>query len=300
MNNQAYMLFGPTASGKTALAIDLAKHLNAVIINADSRQVYTDLPILTAMPTEEEFAAAPHKLFNFKSPMESFSAGDYAIAAKQAAEEVIAEGKTPFFVGGTGFYLRVLEEGLSPMPDVDKKTFDTYNKRLEKEGVDALYSELCEADPEWAGLIKPTDAQRTLRGLAVYHATGKPISAWQTMPQEGALNLSFTKIGLAPPRKKTVERINQRFQKMLDEGLVDEVKAFKKKYDVSKLPSKTIHGLREMSGHLEGLISLEEAAESITLQTRQYAKRQMTWMKNSYHADISVETPDAKIVIKKL
>lgn len=293
----AIMLFGPTASGKTALAIQLAQQLNAVIINADSQQMYQEMPILTAMPSAEEFAAAPHQLFSVLAPTQKFNVADYLSAAGAAAKQVVAEGKTPLFVGGTGFYLQALAQGISPIPPVDETLVEHLTQQAAQEGTAALHAKLVKVDPQIAARLEVGDTHRVVRALSVFQATGVPLSTWQSTAQSGALPYSFHKIALHPVRNVVVSRINKRFEAMLQMGVLDEVKALKEKYgDIQKLPCRTMHGLRELSAHLDGALSLEEAKELLLAQTRQYAKRQATWIRNSYGADTTVEEPNISLL----
>jgi tRNA dimethylallyltransferase len=281
-------LFGPTASGKTSLAIGLAQKLNGVIINADSRQIYCGLPLLSAMPTRQERASAPHELYDFLDPTEPFSVGDYLKAARSTAARVIEEGKTPIFVGGTGFYLNALKDGLSPLPVVPREYSVDLFERAKKEGVETLYKELQEVDPTAAEKISANDTQRICRALGVFAVSGAPFSFWQKEKPQGGLPYKFIKIGLMPERDKVLERQEMRFDMIMDQGVLDEVETFAKKWPDIDRNALTVHGYREFSAYLRHESSLEEARDKIIIHMRQYAKRQMTWMRNSYKPDVSL------------
>ena len=294
-----YTLFGPTASGKTSLSITLARHLEAEIINADSRQIYADCPILSAVPTPEEQANIPHHLFSVIPLTTRYSAAQYLQDATKAAHDIIQNGKTPLFVGGTGFYLQALAEGLSPVPNVPAEIEEVWMAKVQAEGPAALHQRLQQVDASLAQKLEAGDTQRLVRALSVWEATDKPLSEWQAQPKEGALPYKIVKLALAPPREVIQQNIKKRFDEMLAAGLLEEVKGAMEKYDdINTLPGKTLHGLRELTAHLNGDMSLEEAQESIITQTAQYAKRQMTWLRNSYGADVVGET--AEEVLQKI
>lgn len=296
MTYNAIMIFGPTASGKTGLAIELAKSLNGVVINADSRQIYKHMPIITAMPSAEEFAAAPHELFDFLEPSAPFSVTDYLEAARGVAAEVVAQGKVPIFCGGTGFYLKVLEEGISPIPDVDDTIVQKLVASEKEEGIEDLYKALQIVDPELAATLKPADSQRIMRGLAVFEQTGKKLSGFQKEAKENSLGLNFLKIAIDRPREETYDRINQRFELMMQEGLEEELRALKEQGYTTDMPALTSLGIPEFYSYLEGDMPLEKVAELIKQQTRRYAKRQYTWLRHQFKADVLLhEISSAKV-----
>lgn len=288
------VVFGPTASGKTGLGVKLAQAFNGVVINADSRQIYRQMPIITAMPTPEEQAAAPHLLYDFLEPDAPYSAKHYISDATNAVQHVQAQGKLPIVLGGTGFYIKTLLEGLSPVPDVHAETVQALNKRAEEEGIAPLYAELKRCDPETAAEVKPADAQRIIRALSVYETTGKPLSYYQKLPKQDALSVTPYYIALNPERERLIARINKRFDIMLEEGLEQEIRAlYDKGYDCT-LPSLTSIGVPIFFDSFEGRTTWQNACDVTCTHMRQYAKRQRTWFRNQYPADIVLENADTE------
>ncbi|MCP5405821.1 MAG: tRNA (adenosine(37)-N6)-dimethylallyltransferase MiaA [Pseudomonadaceae bacterium] len=283
-------LFGPTASGKSALALGLAEVLDGEIVNADSRQIYKGMPLITACPSAEDYARVPHHLYEFLSPDVRYSAGDYAKAATQVIQNVQARGKTAIVVGGTGFYLRALMEGISPIPPIS----DDINAAVEAEvaeDIAAAYARLQTVDAAWAARIQPTDAQRIARGLAVHGATGRALSEWQQAPASGS-PFAFIKLALCPPREVLHRRIADRWQAMLEQGLLEEIRSLKEAGHAATLPALTGLGVAELYRYFEGDLSLEQAVELGIISHRQYAKRQATWLNNQYAADYTQQVPD--------
>lgn len=277
------VLFGPTASGKSGLALALAEALNGEIINADSRQIYTGMPLITACPTAADYARTPHHLYEFLPPDTRYSAGDYAKAAAAHITEVHARGKTALVVGGTGFYLRALMDGISPLPPVPPNIAAA--AEVEVAGnITAAYARLQAMDAPWAAAIQPTDAQRIARGLAVVDATGTPLSEWQQAPRTPA-PFHFVKLALSPPREVLHTRIAARWTQMLDDGLLGEIRALKHAGYAPTLPALTGLGVAELYRHLDGELTQEQAVELGIISHRQYAKRQVTWLANQYAAD---------------
>ena len=279
------MIFGPTASGKTALAIKLAQQHDAVIINGDSRQLYKYMPILTAMPSEEEFSQAPHYLYDFLEPEEKFSAVDYLERVKDTLNLPEVKNKTVIISGGTGMYLKVILEGISPVPKISDGVVKLLTMRAENEGIETLYDELLEVDSELAHQLPSTDTQRIIRGLSVYEETGMPLSEYQKIPPSGGLEMEFHKIAINPDREELYQRINQRFTQMLENGLLGEISKLKDQGYKVDCPGLSSLGVKELYAHLDGELTLEQASEKICQQTRRYAKRQLTWLRGHYHAD---------------
>lgn len=285
---KAILLFGPTAAGKTAASLSLAKAFQGQIINADSRQVYQGMPIITAMPTPQERAQAPHHLFEFLPPERLFSAVDWLKAAKERAQVIWAEGGIPIFVGGTGFYLNVLTDGISSIPIVDMGILNALQERVNTEGLSKLYAELQKVDPLWAKSITPEDTQRIMRGLSIYQQTGKPLSQWQKEPKKGALKASFLKMAISPPAEVLNKRIHLRYEAMMKDGVLDEARHL---YDhhIKNLPMDEIIppafksiGLFDYARYFKGEITEAEAHGCVQQKMRQYAKRQRTWLRNSF------------------
>jgi tRNA dimethylallyltransferase len=293
----AITLFGPTASGKTALAIRLAQAVNGVIINADSRQLFKHMPLLTACPTAEEYSLAPHRLYEILAPDAPCSAGDYLALARAAAADVVAAGQCPIFVGGSGLYMDVLLHGLSPVPDIPPPVVEGWKKKLATKGASALYDELEQADRAWAETFPPTDSQRIVRGLSVLSHTGQPLSSWLQLPKEGALPYNFINLGLAPPREEVKARIGTRFQALVKQGLREEASALKARGYSPELSALKSLGVQELWAHEAGDLPWEEAEERFLTLHRRYAKRQMTWLNNTYPAARLFPTADAAPVL---
>lgn len=289
---RAICIFGPTASGKTGLGIELAKAYKGVIVNADSRQIYRDIDIISAMPSAAEFAAAEHKLFQVLTPDVRYSVGQYVADALVTAEAVWANNKTPIFVGGTGLYLKNLIEGMNIIPDVVPEIEKTLMAQVEAVGSAEIHAKLAAVDGDAAARIEMKDPQRIVRALGVFLSTGKTLTAWQNVPREGGLlnmDIDVLRVGLLPERAVLHGRIEERLAMMQKEGVEAEIRAL---YDAGlseNLPALTGLGVAEFYAYFRGELSLDEALEATLVATRQYAKRQCTWVKNSYGADILVE-----------
>ncbi len=262
---------GPTASGKSAHALKLAKERDGVILNADSLQVYRGLEILTAQPQ----ADAIHRLYGFLDLTETCSAGKWLDLVLPEIRRVLDEGKLPIVVGGTGLYLKVLMEGMPTMPPSNLDI----RQQLENQDQEDLYIQLLYKDPNLASHINPNDRQRTLRGLEVFYSSGKPLSAWQTETPM-CTPFEFEKILLMPSPAELEVHIATRIDQMLEQGVLDEVRAA-----LAAGPSPTAMkaiGLREFGAYLAGECTLEQAKELTLIHTRQYAKRQRTWFRHQF------------------
>jgi tRNA dimethylallyltransferase len=275
------IILGPTASGKTALAVELAKKINGEIISADSMQVYRGMDIGTAKPTEAERKGIPHHLIDIRNPDEEWTVSDFVNETKKAIEEIENKGKTPIIVGGTGLYLWSLVNGFSfPITPADKDL----RAKLEKEPALALHSRLSSIDPAAAEKIHPNDKKRIIRALEVYELTGKPISQMQKNNSTNSPHLSvgnsvYSLIGLNPPREVLYERINERVDSMISKGLIEEVAGLKAKGYGKKLTSMQALGYKEVLDYLDGKYSREEMIEELKKRTRNFARRQMTWFR---------------------
>ena len=276
---RALLIAGPTASGKSAAALKLAQTFGATVVNADSMQVYADLRILTARPTPDEEASAPHRLFGEIDGAVNYSVGRWARRAREILAEV---GDGPvIFVGGSGLYFRALTEGLSEMPAVAASIRAETRARAEGRATADLHRELAERDPETASRLQPSDRQRILRALEMLAATGRPLASFHGARKEPALKQGeWTGLFLAPDRDKLFQRIDARFDAMLEEGALDEAAALSRRRLDPALPVMRAHGVRHLIDHLEGKLSLGEAAERAKLDTRHYAKRQFTWARH--------------------
>ncbi|GAB5389802.1 MAG: tRNA (adenosine(37)-N6)-dimethylallyltransferase MiaA [Alphaproteobacteria bacterium] len=300
---QCILLHGPTASGKTGLAIRLAQAMDGVVINADSMQLYRGMPVITAVPTPQEQAQAPHRLYEVLDPSEPGNVTNWRALAVAEMEAARIAGKTPILCGGTGFYLKAMVEGISPIPDVEPDIRATLRQRREAEGLAPLEAELAQHDPELAARLNPGDAQRVLRGLEVWHSSGKPLSWWQARPLDGPPpGWGFTLLKLLPDRDWVYDRCNRRFQMMLDDGAIEEVEQLATRNLPPNLPAMRAIGVPEMLAMQRGDMSLEDATASASQATRNYAKRQYTFARNqmtrpqgALNAIHTLNTPDGPV-----
>lgn len=293
------LLFGPTAAGKTALAIKLAQTYNGEVVNADSRQVYQQMPIMTAMPSAEDLATVPHHLFSFVPPDRAYSVGQYLNDAKAVISGIHDRGKLPVVVGGTGFYLKVLTEGISPIPDVPAEEALRWQDRWAEEGGEKLYALLYKVDPVLATKLKEGDQQRITRALAVQAHTGQPLSMWQGLPAEGGIKARVLKVGLNPPVETLNERIGKRLQGMMAQGLLAEVAALKSAGYTLDMPGLSSIGCDLFYAHLDGALTLEAVTQKFEVKQRQYAKRQRTWLRYQYNAEIMLNRGEISTVVSK-
>ncbi len=272
------VIAGPTASGKTAVGIELAQRIDGEIVSADARQIYRFMDIGTAKPTAEERAAARHHLIDFVNPDEDYSAGQFAEDAAVVIGDILRRGKVPIVVGGAGLYIRALFDGFSPMPKIPIEI----RTRLQEEGRDclpALYKRLCEVDPEWAAKIQATDTQRILRGLEVYEASGKPLSEHQKVPPTPPIRHTASYWGLYWEREALYERINARARLMFQNGLIEEAASLRDRGYTPDLNALNAFGYREIFQYLDGETTLDRALADLQQGTRRYAKRQMTFFR---------------------
>ena len=278
---EAVLIAGPTASGKSALALELALGTGGVVINADSMQVYRDLRIITARPTQDEEARAPHRLYGHVDAAVNFSAGAWVADAAKALAEANAEGRLPIFIGGTGLYFKALTAGLSVVPPISAEVRDDVRARLERNGVEALHAELARRDPRAAERLNPRDRTRIARALEVVEATGRSLLDWHREGQPPLLlKDSFRAVFLAPDRDELYARIDARFDAMLGAGALKEVEQLAARQLDPLLPAMKAHGVPALMRHLRGELSLEEATTIGRADTRHYAKRQFTWFRH--------------------
>jgi len=284
----AFALLGPTASGKSRLAMALATRHPLEIVSIDSAQVYRGMDIGTAKPTEAERRSVPHHLINILEPTERYSAGRFRDDAVRIAQEVLARGKTPLFVGGTMLYYRALSQGLDSLPPADLALRARIDAEAAIKGWPALHAELAQVDPASAARIKPGDAQRIQRALEVWRLAKKPISEFQGK-STGELPFDLKTYALVPEdRAELHRRIAERFDAMLRAGLVEELRMLKSKFDLSaELPSMRCVGYRQTWEYLERTIDEESLREKGVAATRQLAKRQLTWLRSLPHIEPS-------------
>jgi tRNA dimethylallyltransferase len=276
---RALLIAGPTASGKSAAALVIAQRFGATIVNADSMQVYRDLRILTARPTPDEERLAPHCLFGMIDGAVNFSVGRWARAAREGVAEI---GERPIvFVGGTGLYFRALTEGLSDIPPVPEAVRAAVRGKAEGRATPELHDELQARDPETAARLNASDRQRILRALEVLDSTGRPLASFLSARAAPTLEPGeWAGLYLAPDRAEIGQRIDARFDAMLARGALDEVAALMKRRLDPALPVMRAHGVPRLIAHLEGRLTLDEAAARSKLDTRHYAKRQFTWARH--------------------
>ncbi len=280
-SSNAVLIAGPTASGKSALALELAQSTGGVIVNADSMQVYRDLLVITARPTPEEEARVPHRLYGYVDAAVNFSAGHWVVDAAAALKEARAQNRLAIFTGGSGLYFKALTRGLSAVPPIPVEIRDGVRARLERDGVEALHAELARRDPASAERLKPRDRTRIARALEVIEATGRSLTDWH---RDGLPPLlppgTFRALFLERDRDALYARIDARFDAMLKAGALQEVAALAARGLDPLLPAMKAHGVPALIRHLQGEITLEEAAVIGRADTRHYAKRQFTWFRH--------------------
>ncbi len=275
------VICGPTASGKTALSIELAKKINGEIVSCDSMQIYKDMDIGTAKPTIEEMQGIKHYMLDFVSPDERYSVADYKKQAKQAIREIIEKGKVPIVVGGTGLYVDSLIYEIEYQDiEFDEKYRKQLEERSKKEGLEVLYNEAKKIDPEAITKISPNDKKRILRILEIYNATGKNKTEQEKESRKNEVEFDYKVYAISWDREKLYDRINQRVDIMIDQGLIEEVQKIYSKYN--KFPT-AMQGLgyKEVLEYLEGKCNKQEMIDKIKQETRRYAKRQLTWFRKN-------------------
>ena len=277
----AVCLMGPTASGKTDIAISLAKRLPVDVISVDSALVYRGMDIGTAKPDPATLARVPHRLIDIRDPEEPYSAGDFVRDAEGAIREIAAAGRIPLLVGGTMMYFRALTEGIAALPAAEPGLRAAIDAEAAEQGWPALHAALAEVDPESAARLSPNDSQRIQRALEVYRASGRPLSAWHRAGSDRAEEIRFIKLAVLPePRKVLHERIEARLDAMLAGGFLDELRGLMARPGLGRdMPSMRAVGYRQLWAFLAGECSLAEARYRALVATRQLAKRQVTWLR---------------------
>lgn len=282
MNNRIFCLMGPTASGKTQLAVQLVQHFPMEIISVDSAMVYREMNIGTAKPDAETLKIAPHRLIDIRDPAEPYSAAQFCEDAVREIKDIFAKGKIPLLVGGTMLYFRALQEGLSELPSADPLIRAKLNKEAEQSGWPALHERLAKIDPVAAKRIHSNDSQRIQRALEVYEISGKSLTLWQQEKPSLLENFDIINFAVAPLDRAILhERIALRFKQMLKEGLIEEVKRLFERGDLNlQMPSMRSVGYRQVWEYLLGNLTYEEMQEKGVVATRQLAKRQLTWLRS--------------------
>jgi len=295
---QVIILTGPTASGKSGLALQLAEALNGAILNADSMQVYRDLPILSAQPTSQDFSKAPHHLYSFLEPTDPYDASTWTEVTSTIITSLIQEKKVPIVVGGSGFYLKALLEGFSPIPSIPA----LFRENLRKEFLNKdPYGTLKEIDPSMATLLNPNDSQRILRALEVKLHTGMSLRDWQSLPCIKKLSYPHKVIVLNPSKEDLERRVKARVLQMMELGVIKEVQNLVNlNLQETSMIFKTL-GYQQIKDFLLGKFSLNEMIQQVHIKTRQYAKRQRTWIRHQLTPDILLqEAPRDKRDLKSL
>lgn len=278
---RAILIAGPTASGKSALAVSLARERAGLVVNADSMQVYAGLRVLTARPSDEELAQAPHALYGHVPPTQAYSVGHWLADVRAALSQADAAGLLPILVGGTGLYFKALLDGLSPIPPVPDDVRAHWRSEARRLGAPALHAVLAARDAIMAGRLRPSDPQRIVRALEVLEASGRSLAEWQAVPGEPVLPVdAVERICLRPDRAWLRLRCDARFDQMMAQGALDEVRGLDALGLDPALPVMGALGVRPLLAHLRGMKSLEAAVEEGKAETRRYIKRQETWLRS--------------------
>ena len=294
------MIAGPTASGKSQLAIDLARRFGGAIINADSMQLYADLTVVTARPQPQETQDIPHHLFGVYDAARRASVAEWLGLAARAIANVRAAGQLPIIVGGTGMYLQAGLRGIAPVPDVPSDVHQHCIGLYKELGGTKFRYALAGYDADIAARLVDGDSQRLIRAMGVAMATKRPLSWWQQQPHRGALLGSVVTIAMMLPRLTLYDRINQRFDQMLKHGAIDEVALLMARQLEPGLPLMKALGVAPIAAFLQGEITKDEAAFIAKRDSRRYAKRQMTWIRNNFNAQITVKKKYSKSLYEKI
>ena len=299
MSKKIILLAGPTASGKSKLAVWLAKKLNGEIINADSMQVYKEFSILSSRPNNNEVKKVKHHLYGFISSKKYFSAGDWLKMAKSKINQCHKNNKIPIIVGGTGLYFNTITKGISKIPNIDQKTRNKVRNLFKKIGYKNFYEKLLNIDPKAKNRILPTDSQRTQRAYEVILKTKKSLFDWTIKTKSDFINFEIKKIFLNIPREELLKKISIRTELMFKKKCIEEVKNFNFiKLDKSFSANKLI-GVQEINDYLKGLTSIQQCKELINIKTRQYAKRQNTWARGHMKNWNKLYSKDFSVLLKK-
>lgn len=285
MSKTIHIITGPTASGKSALAIEYAQKLGGAIINCDSRQIYAALPILSAQPSDEDKNTVPHHLYGTLHPNDTCSAGSWRETATPLIEKLLAGGTAPIITGGNGLYIKTLMEGISPIPEVPAEIRAAAVARQKELGNPAFHEELARRDPETAAKYHPMHTARIVHAWEVLEATGKPLSQWQAIPKVAPPDDWTFDITLVMPDRETLyARCNKRFHQMMDMGAMEELEDFDKRVEAGEIDRESVMiktvGANALRSYREGRLSKEDAITLAQTETRQYAKRQTTWFNN--------------------
>ena len=287
MSQNIIVIGGPTASGKSALAIDLAKLYNGVIVNADASQVYQHIPVISAAPGAEDQKIVEHRLYGYLDESTKGNVCSWLNLAVDCVHKIWQSGQTPVFVGGTGMYIDNLINGVTPIPETPQEIRKQAANELKDYGLEHIYKKLCTIDEASATMLNKNDKTRVMRAYEIWLSTGKTISFWYQQPMVKKLpEATFFNIAILPPKNILDDRCQIRFKKMLSDGAIEEVKYLLSRNLPSSLPAMSAKGVPELAEFLKGKTSMDQAFEQAVLHTKQYAKRQLTWFRNKFKADI--------------
>lgn len=288
IKNPVVVITGPTACGKTKLAVDLAKQINGVIINCDSMQIYKGIPVLSAAPTAEEMNGVEHRLFEIYDCDKNGNVFEWLDACVSEVRSVWQKHRIPIIVGGTGMYVEALLKGISPIPPVSLEIRQAVRRECEEKGLESIYEHLKEIDPDTAQKLAPKDTTRILRAVEIFKSTGKKMSDWQKIPPIKQLpEAGFVVVKLFPTLQEIESRCRERLDIMVNElGVLKEVTDLLSRNLPNDLPAMKALGVPEFAQFIRGNMNLEEALDLAKLHTRQYAKRQRTWLKGKINADV--------------
>ena len=299
MSKKIILLAGPTASGKSKLAIQLAKKIKGEIINADSMQVYKEFSILSSKPDKEELKNAIHHLYGIVSVKEYFSTGEWLKKVKVKIFTCLKKNKIPIIIGGTGLYFNAITKGISKIPNIDIKTRNKVRSLFKKIGYKKFYEKLLEIDPKVKDKILPSDSQRTQRAYEVMIKTKKSLFDWMSNTKSDFVNYDIKKIFIDIPREELLRKISKRTDNMFKNKCVEEVKKFNTFRLNKSLSANKLIGVQEINSYLKGLITLDQCKELINIKTRQYAKRQKTWARGHMKNWNKLYSKDLSILFKK-
>jgi len=299
LSKKIILLAGPTASGKSKLAIHLAKKLDGEIINADSMQIYKEFSILSSRPSRQETKNIKHHLYGIISVKKHFSAGDWLKEVRKKIDSCIIKNKTPIIVGGTGLYFNTITKGITKIPDIDAKTRSKVRVLFAKLGFQKFYEKLLKLDPYVKNKILPTDSQRTQRAYEVKIKTKKSLYEWIAETKSEFLDFNIIKVFIDIPRDDLLKKISKRTEFMFKEKCIAEVKRFNKLKINKSLSANKLIGVKEINQYLVEMISLDKCKELINIKTRQYAKRQNTWARGHMKNWIKLYSKNFSILLKK-
>ena len=294
------MICGPTAAGKSGLALALAEDWGGTVINADSMQLYRDLRVVTARPAADDEARAPHRLYGVVDGAQRASVAAWLDLLAVEMQDARQAGRLPIVVGGTGMYLQAACHGIAPIPEVPQDIHQACLDQLAADGGAAFRAALARLDPLTADRLFDGDSQRLVRAMGVVRATGRPISAWQADPHEGAVAGEAVRLAVMPPRGDIYDRIDRRFARMMESGAPEEVATLAGRGLDPSLPVMKALGVREIMAMQQGHITRSRAIELASRDSRHYAKRQMTWIRNNYHTQMTIESKLSKRITEEI